>query len=196
LCRPTEKKSKSPYVNVRIAELTGKTVQYALEEYKYNDKNGKECKYTYGDLKYDINCAYLQDPRGPDACVSDWTPKIASSGPRENKPRKRKPKPSIEFDHEEEAYVGGGGGSHKAGGGSSARRPPQTANTNQPDLPPGTRVEVEFEDDLVGKCWFDGVVDSQNSTGTVVHFDDGDIQDLDLNVVLYGVLHKMGDRLV
>ena len=74
--RPTAKKSKSAYVNVRIADLAGKTVQYALEEYKYQDKNGKECKYTYGDLKYDINCAYLQDPRGDDVIESDWTPKV------------------------------------------------------------------------------------------------------------------------
>ena len=66
-----------------------------------------------------------------------------------------------------------------------------STNTNQPDLPSGTRLEVKFRDDQIGDCWFDGVVDSQNATGTIVHFDDGDIQDLDLNVIDYGVLHTM-----
>ena len=57
LChRPTTKKSKSAYVNVRIADLAGKTVQYALEEYKYQDKNGKECKYTYVRLQRTLHC--------------------------------------------------------------------------------------------------------------------------------------------
>jgi hypothetical protein len=65
--------------------------------------------------------------------------------------------------------------------------------SNQPDLPPGTRVEVEFMDDEAGKCWFDGVVDHQNQTGTVVHFDDGDVQDLDLNTIPFGIL-KMARR--
>jgi hypothetical protein len=51
-------------------------------------------------------------------------------------------------------------------------------------------VEVEFEDDEVGKCWFDGVVESQSTSGTVVNFDDGDVQDLDLNVITYNILKK------
>jgi hypothetical protein len=63
--------------------------------------------------------------------------------------------------------------------------------TNQPHLPPGTRVEVEFEDDEVGKCCFDGVVERQHAKGTIVNFDDGDIQDLDLNVIPFGVLKKV-----
>jgi hypothetical protein len=63
--------------------------------------------------------------------------------------------------------------------------------TNQPDLPPGTRLEVEFDDDEVGKCWFDGIVDHQTETGTVIHFDDGDIQDLDLKVIPYGIIKEV-----
>jgi hypothetical protein len=61
-------------------------------------------------------------------------------------------------------------------------------NSNQPLLPAGTRVEVEFEDDEVGQCWFDGTVESQSATGSVVHFDDGDVQDLDLHSIAYGIL--------
>jgi hypothetical protein len=38
-------------------------------------------------------------------------------------------------------------------------------NSNQPDIAPGTRVEVEFEDEGEGHSWFDGVVDSRNATG-------------------------------
>ena len=29
----------------------------------YADATGKEVRYTYGDLKYDIVCGFLQDPR-------------------------------------------------------------------------------------------------------------------------------------
>ena len=46
----------------------------------------------------------------------------------------------------------------------------------------------------MGKCWFDGTVDLQNATGTIVNFDDGDVQDLDLNVVDYGVLKKLDSQ--
>jgi hypothetical protein len=54
----------------------------------------------------------------------------------------------------------------------------------------GTRVEVEFKDDAVGKCWFDGAVESQSASGTTVHFDDGDIQDLDLSKIAFVVLKE------
>ena len=39
-----------------------------------------------------------------------------------------------------------------------------------------------------GPCWFDGAVDSQNETGTVIFFDDGDVQDFDLNVIRFNVI--------
>jgi hypothetical protein len=68
--------------------------------------------------------------------------------------------------------------------------------SNQPDLPSGTRVEIEFEDPLddiqgaaaANKYCFDGIILRQHETGTVVQFDDGDVQDLDLNVTPFGVL--------
>jgi hypothetical protein len=72
-----------------------------------------------------------------------------------------------------------------------------TSATNQPPLLPGTRVEVEFEDEVgdsfggaaLVKCCFDGAVVSQHAAGTIIEFDDGDVQDLDLTVVPFGVMN-------
>jgi hypothetical protein len=75
---------------------------------------------------------------------------------------------------------------------TSCEQPKQAMQQNQPQLSPGTRVEVDlslsFEDAKMGMSCFDGVVKRQHAKGTVIHFDDGDVMDLDLNVVPFTVL--------
>jgi hypothetical protein len=63
--------------------------------------------------------------------------------------------------------------------------------TNQPQMERGQRVEVEFEDDDAaagGKSWFNGVVEEQTATGTIIAFDDGDVEDLNLKIIRFNLL--------
>jgi hypothetical protein len=58
--------------------------------------------------------------------------------------------------------------------------------TNQPLMESGQRIEVQFDDDDVGgKSWFNGVVEEQTATGTVITFDDGDVEDLNPNTIRF-----------
>ena len=86
ILHPTGKSSTKPYINRRNQELgtcaaprcsepaglltnclraDGKTIDYALNDYRFQDDSGdgKWRKYNYGDLKYDIKTGYIQDPR-------------------------------------------------------------------------------------------------------------------------------------
>jgi hypothetical protein len=62
----------------------------------------------------------------------------------------------------------------------------RSAKSQQVPIILGTRVKVEFKDE---GCWYAGVVYSQHATGTVVHFDDGDVQDLNLNTIKWASLN-------
>jgi hypothetical protein len=79
-------------------------------------------------------------------------------------------------------------------GASGSEQKERRDRSGQPRLAQGTRLEVEFEDfNGTGACWFDGAVESQTKTGTVIYFDDGDIQDLNLNVIRFNVLGEGAD---
>jgi hypothetical protein len=60
---PSGKPSQKAYMNARLAALDGETIDFALNGFRYETDDGKEKKYNYGDLKYDIKCGYLNDPR-------------------------------------------------------------------------------------------------------------------------------------
>jgi hypothetical protein len=51
--RRTGKESSSAYINVRLAQVDGKRVGWALEQYHYTNGRGALVKYTSADLDYD-----------------------------------------------------------------------------------------------------------------------------------------------
>jgi hypothetical protein len=76
--KTTDKTSKSDYITKRIAALSGKTVDVALSGFTYEVKGGKSKDYKLADLKYDIQCGYLEDPR-PDGAPAKPSKKKAAA---------------------------------------------------------------------------------------------------------------------
>jgi len=127
----TGKRSNQAYINARCDALHGRTVGFAIRNFRYYDNKRAAANYALGDLAYDITAGRLVDPRlvagGGSASTleASLVPGYASQADQEDEEEatettKTSPKSKSPLKKAASAVTAGGGSSH--GGGADGKK--------------------------------------------------------------------------